>query len=96
VPAFSSRIVKPREQGSGGQDKILADQVSEPVCLKSINTGRQSTASDDVTSVQRAERGDFGGRAKTRRVIRPISNRGIDYDREIAERRGSMCDKESD
>lgn len=29
VPAFSSRIVKPREQGSGGQDKTLADQVSE-------------------------------------------------------------------
>jgi hypothetical protein len=31
VPAFFSRIVKPREQGSGGQDKTLADQVSEPV-----------------------------------------------------------------
>lgn len=30
VPAFSLRIVKPREQGSGGQDKTLADQVSEP------------------------------------------------------------------
>lgn len=56
VPAFSSRIVKPREQGSGGQDKTLADQVSEPVSRGTNN--RQRTALCDVTSVQRAGRGD--------------------------------------
>jgi hypothetical protein len=94
VPAFLPRIVKPREQGSGGQDKTPADQISH--CPKSTNTSRQSTALYDVTSVQRAERRRQRGRAKTRMVIRPISNRGIDRDSEIAKRRRSMCDQESE
>lgn len=46
-----SRIVKPREQGSGGQDKILADQVSDPACRGTNN--RQPTTLSDVTSGQR-------------------------------------------
>jgi hypothetical protein len=29
-------------------------------------------------------------------VIRPISNRGVDHDSEIAKRRRSMCDQESE
>ncbi|KAG9954699.1 hypothetical protein KCU85_g396, partial [Aureobasidium melanogenum] len=49
-------IVKPREQGSGGQDTTLADQVSEPES-ESTNT-RSSTALCDVTSVQRAAEGE--------------------------------------
>ena len=81
VPAFSSRIVKPREQGSGGQDKTLADQVSEPVSKKHQHQPAEH-ALHDVTSVQRAERRGRRGRAKMRLVIRPISNRGIDHDRE--------------